>query len=179
MTVSASPFRRRGLATCLLLAACGGAPDTAARADADDLDDAASGAAGGRIEFALEGRAPVTVPVTACMGFGQIVTIQGMDGKTVVDLQIVELPALLEGRSMAEASTAGFRTAAQGSSLDADEIWLSQRITSVSLDGRRVRMAGVMTGTAWDEVSPGVGGNPRSTADGAEVPFTLSAQCDG
>jgi hypothetical protein len=193
MPIVPSPSLRasaRPLTLLLLLAACGGTtgdidqtssvrPGAASMAESSRSDDDASSAPGGSMTLALEGHAPVTVPVTACAGFGTILTIQGRQGKTVVDLQVVEMPALLEGRTMAESSTAGFTTASDASTLEADEIWLADRITSASRTGQRVELAGVMTGTAWDEVRPGVGGNPRAADGGAEVPFTLTAVCDG
>lgn len=165
--------RRAGTALCvLLLTACGGGG-----LDLGPDDDDFLGGTGGTARLTLQGVSVPTLPVLACLGLGQVFVLSAEQGKTVVDITMIENPTLREGRSLAESTAVGYRTAPAGSSLDFDEIWLSERITAVSRNGSQITVSGFMTGTRWQETSPGVGGNPTSIDDGAERSFSLTASC--
>ncbi len=170
-----SPARVARLAcaalSLLLLGACGGG--------GLDLgpDDDVLGGTGGTARLTLQGASVPTLPVLACLGLGQVFVLSAEQGKTVVDITMIENPTLREGRSLAESTAVGYRTAPANSSLDFNELWMSSRVTAASRNGSQITVSGFMTGTSWQETSPGVGGNPESIDDGAERSFSITATC--
>lgn len=142
-----------------------------------DPDDDFLGGTGGTARFTMQGASVPTLPVQACLGLGQVFVLSAVQGKTVVDITMIENPTLREGQSLEESTAVGYRTAPSGSSIDFTELWVSSRVTAASRNGSQVTVSGFMTGTSWQETSPGVGGNAQSIDDGAERSFSITATC--
>jgi hypothetical protein len=156
-----------------VLTACGGG-------DLDlGPDDDLLGGTGGTVRLTLQGVTIPTLPVDGCLAINGIFSLTGMQGKTAVDVTMLESPALREGRTLAESTAVGYRTAAPNSGLDFDQLWTAARVTNASRNGTQVNITGFMTGLRLTESSPGVGGVSESIDGGAERPFTLTATCRG
>jgi len=171
-----SPVRVARLAaialSALLLGACGGGG-----LDLGPDDDDVLGGSSGTVRLTLQGVTIPTLPISGCLAVSGLFSLTALQGKTGIDVTMLESAALRDGRTLAESTAVGFRTAAPNSGLDFDQLWVSERVTSASRNGTQVNIAGFMTGLRLTEPSPGVSGAAESIDGGAERPFTLTATC--
>jgi len=166
------------LALCTAtFAACGGG-GLDLGPDDDDLI-GGTGGTGGTARLTLQGVTIPTLPVSGCVAVSGLFSLIASQGKTAIDVTMLESAALREGRTLAESTAVGFRTAAPNSGLDFDQLWVTERVTSASRNGTQVNISGFMTGLRLIETSPGVSGGTESIDGGAERPFTLTATCRG
>jgi hypothetical protein len=163
------------LALCApVFAACGGGG-----LDLGPDDDILLGETGGSARFTLQGVTVPTLPINACVAVAGIFTFTATQGKTEVDVIMLESAALREGRTLAESTAVGFRTAAPTSALAFDQYWVTERITTVSRNGSQLNISGFMTGMRVIESSSGSEPASEPIDGGAARPFTLTATCRG
>jgi hypothetical protein len=140
-------------------------------------DDGLFGGSGGTLRFTLQGVSVPPLPITGCLSSSGLFALTGEQGRTVVDLNALEGPALRDGRPIEETTSVSYRTAAPESRLEHDEFWITTRVTNFSRNGSQVTASGFMRGTRWSEGSPGELGTPTEVDGGAERPFSLTATC--
>ena len=178
--------------TVLLISACGPKPadpagtgaDTAATravaaavaAAKDKGEDEGEGEFGsGTLSFQLSPDAPLTLPVTFCAGHGTILTIAAKEGEAQVDLRVVELPALRDGKPLKEVAEAGYRFTGSDQGRIFNDIWQTRSVDEATRDGNTTRVRGKMYGLRSYSKGNGVGTTPEST--GADRDFSLEVTC--
>ena len=177
--------------TVLLASACGGpksadpaaaSTDTAATravaaavAAANDKGEGEFGS--GTLSFHLQPGTPVPLPVTFCAGHGTILTIAAKEGETQVDLRVIELPSLRDGKPLDEVAQAGYRFTGSDQGRGFQEIWQSRSMDEVVRDGDTTRARGKMYGLRMYDNGNGTFSSPEAVDGGAERDFSLEVTC--
>ena len=146
----------------------------AAMSDVDEDDDE-GGFGSGTLSFELKPDAAMTLPVTFCAGHGTILTVVGKEGETQVDLRVIELPALKEGKPLKEIAEVGYRFTGSDQGRAFNEIWQTRSIDEATRDGYTTRARGKLYGLRSYDKGNGVGTTPEST--GADRDFSLEVTC--
>ena len=176
--------------TVLLISACGPKPADPAAASADTPAARAVAATvaaakgknegnegefgSGTLSFQLKPDAPLTLPVTFCAGHGKILTIAGRQADTQVDLRVIELPVLRDGKPLKEVTDAGYRFTGNDQGRDFNEIWQTKSMDEVIRDGDTTRVRGKMYGLRSYDEGNGTGSTPEALG---ERDFSLEVTC--
>ena len=178
--------------TVLLATACGPKPAdpaaasaenaatravAAAVAAADDGRESAGEFGSGTLRFQLQPAASLPLPVTFCAGHGTILTIAGREGETQVDLRVIELPAMRDGKPLEEVAQAGYRFTGSEQGRVYQEIWQTRSMDEVVRDGDTTRARGKMYGLRMYAKDNGAFTSPEAIDDGVERDFSLEVTC--
>lgn len=150
-----------------------GASSVSSSAMSEDDDDAGEFGSG-TLSFQLQPDAAITMPVTFCAGHGTILTIAGKEGEAQVDMRLIELPALRDGKSLKEIAEVGYRFTGTDEGRDFEEFWQTRSIEEAIHDGDITSARGKMYGLRSYSKGNGMGTTPESIG---ERDFTLKATC--
>lgn len=128
----------------------------------------------GTLSFQLKPGAALTLPVTFCAGHGTILTIAGKEGETQVDLRVIELATLRDGKPLKEVAEAGYRFNGSDQGRNFFEIWQTRSMDEVTRDGNTTRVRGKMYGLRSYSKGNGVGTTAESIG---ERDFSLDVTC--
>ncbi len=146
---------------------------SAAMSDVDENDDE-GGFGSGTLSFELKPDAAMTMPVTFCAGHGTILTIAGKEGETQVDMRLIELPALKEGKPLKEIAEVGYRFTGSDQGRVFNDIWQTRSIDEATHDGDSIRARGRLYGLRSYEKGNGMGTTPEGIG---ERDFSLEVTC--
>lgn len=144
---------------------------------ADRVVEHSDGTGGGILTFTLDRGVSQQLPITVCTGFGTVLTIVGRDGENQVDARIIENETMRGGEPLETSTVSGYRTAGEEAGQRYEELWQSQRNSSVVREGNATRVVGTMTGQRFYATSETAFGPPQPI-EGGEIGFTLEAECE-
>lgn len=178
--------------TVVLVTACGSKSADPAAASADNAATRAVAAAvaaanerderegeigSGTLSFQLQPGAVLPLPVTFCAGHGKILTVVGREGETQVDLRVIELPAMRDGKSLEEVTQAGYRFSGSDQGRGFQEVWQTRSMDEVVRDGDTTRARGKMYGLRSYAKDNGAFTSPEAIDGGAVRDFNLEVTC--
>jgi hypothetical protein len=144
---------------------------------ADRVVEHSDGTGGGVLKFTLDRGLVRQLPITVCTGFGTVLTIVGREGENQVDARIIENEMMRSGEPLETSTVSGYRTVGEDAGQRYEELWQSQRNSSVVRDGSVTRVVGTMTGQRFYATSETAFGPPQLIEGGGEIGFTLEAEC--
>ena len=147
------------------------AAPSSAMSDADD-DEGEFGS--GTLSLQLQPDAAMTLPVTFCAGHGTILTIAAKEGETQVDVRLIELPALRDGKPLDEIASVGYRFTGSDQDRAYNEIWQSRSIDEAIHEGDTTRVRGKLYGLRSYDKGNGTGSTPE---DIGERDFSVEVTC--
>jgi hypothetical protein len=131
----------------------------------------------GTLSFELKPDAALQLPVTFCAGQGTILTIAAREGEAQVDLRVIELPALRDGKPLVEVTEAGYRFTGTDQGRTFWDTWQTRSLDEVVRDGDTTRVRGKMYGLRSYDKGNGVGTTPEGIDGRALREFNLEVTC--